>query len=156
MLLSAWIACFGLHVAHAQGDPAFAGTLKAVVGDVKVLRADQAQTAQSGMQLRVDDEVITGEASSAGIVLVDGTRLSLGPKSQTRMSEVRFDGTSRMSEVRFDGTTQEGNLLIKLYRGSLRMITGLIASHNPDAVKVVTPTSVVGIRGTDFIVQVAE
>lgn len=145
MLLSAWIACFGLHVAHAQGDPAFAGTLKAVVGDVKVLRADQAQTAQSGMQLRVDDEVITGEASSAGIVLVDGTRLSLGPKSQTRMSEVRFDGT-----------TQEGNLLIKLYRGSLRMITGLIASHNPDAVKVVTPTSVVGIRGTDFIVQVAE
>jgi hypothetical protein len=145
MLLSAWIACCSLHVAHAQSAPPFAGTLKAVVGDVQVLRADQTQTAQSGMKLKVDDEVITGEASSAGIVLLDGTRLSLGPKSQTRMSEVSFDGT-----------TQDGNLLIKLYRGSLRMITGLIATHNPDAVKVVTPTSVVGIRGTDFIVQVAE
>lgn len=143
LCLFAWLGMTG---AHAQSDATFAGTLKDITGTVQVVRSSRSpMPATSGMKVLVDDEILTAKDSSVGVVLVDGTRLSIGPNSQTRMSEISFNGT-----------TQEGNILIKLYRGSLRMITGLIAANNPNAVKVVTPTSVVGIRGTDFIVQVAE
>ncbi|WP_157731041.1 FecR domain-containing protein [Variovorax sp. HW608] len=50
-------------------------------------------------------------------------------------------------------TTQDGGMLIALLQGSARMITGLIGKTHPDAVRVETPTAVISIRGTDFIVQ---
>ena len=37
--------------------------------------------------------------------------------------------------------------------GSLRMATGLSAKVTPEQVKVTTPTTVIGVRGTDFIVE---
>lgn len=144
ILVSALLA-LSCTAAQTQGAGAFAGTIKDVVGSVQLRRASTDQVARSSMKVLVNDEILTGKDGRVGVVLVDGTRLSIGPNCQTRMSEVVFDGT-----------TQSGNILIKLYRGSLRMITGLIAQQNANAVKVVTPTSVVGVRGTDFIVQVAE
>ncbi len=145
-IILCWLTCLSWTLAQAESTPSFAGTLKDIIGTVQVVRGEQApMVAKSGMKVLINDEILTGKDASVGVVLVDGTRLSIGANSQTRMSEVAFNGT-----------TQEGNILIKLYRGTLRMITGLIAANNPQAVKVVTPTSVVGIRGTDFIVQVAE
>ena len=44
-------------------------------------------------------------------------------------------------------------MLVSLLRGSLRMATGLIAKVKPEQVKVTTPTTVIGVRGTDFIVE---
>ena len=45
-------------------------------------------------------------------------------------------------------------MLVSLLRGSMRMATGLIAKLQPEQVKVTTPTTVIGVRGTDFIVEV--
>ena len=140
------LAALCLIGAQAAEAPPAAGTLKDLSGDVQVQRGQHARmAAQSGMALQVNDEILTGANGSVGVVLVDGSRISLGPNTQLRMSDVQFNGT-----------TQSGQLLLNLYRGTLRMITGLIAKHNVDAVKVMTPTSVVGVRGTDFIVQVAD
>ena len=44
-------------------------------------------------------------------------------------------------------------MLINLLQGSMRMLTGLIAKINPEAIQVKTKTLSVGIRGTDFIVN---
>lgn len=44
-------------------------------------------------------------------------------------------------------------MLIALAKGSLRLVTGLIAKLRPEQVKVTTPTTVIGVRGTDFIVE---
>jgi hypothetical protein len=44
-------------------------------------------------------------------------------------------------------------MLVRLGRGSLRMITGLLGKAHPDAVRVETQTATIGIRGTDFIVE---
>jgi hypothetical protein len=44
-------------------------------------------------------------------------------------------------------------VLVSLLRGSLRMATGAIARLKPEQVKVTTPTTVIGVRGTDFIVE---
>lgn len=133
-------------VTQAASDNNFAGTIKEVTGQVHISReGTNVLSAQSGMKVLSNDEIATAADGSVGVVLIDGTRLSMGPNTQTRMSDIRFDGT-----------TQSGNILIKLYRGSLRMITGLIAASSPESVRVQTPTSVVGVRGTDFIVEVPQ
>ena len=58
-----------------------------------------------------------------------------------------------LSTFDYNPTTHEGNLLVDVLRGTLRMTTGLIAKLKPGQVKVITPTSVIGVRGTDFIVE---
>jgi hypothetical protein len=39
-------------------------------------------------------------------------------------------------------------------KGTLRYVSGLIGKKNPQAIKVMTANSTIGIRGTDFIVEV--
>jgi hypothetical protein len=124
-------------------NEARAGILKSVRGDVQLLSADgSSRIASAGDVLTPIDRVVTGPDSGASMVLRDGTKIVVGPSS-------RLD----VKEFHFDSTTQDGGLLVSLLRGSLRMITGLIGKTHPDAVRVETPTAVIGIRGTDFIVQ---
>ncbi|MDO5623407.1 MAG: FecR family protein [Pseudomonadota bacterium] len=134
--------------AQAQGDAAATpgdgreGTFKTVQGDVTLVRGNTRNAAVVGAGLQLADRVLTGPASATAVVLKDGTTLSIGP-----------DSALDLSEFSFDPTTQEGSLLVALARGSLRMVTGLIAKLRPEQVKVTTPTTVIGVRGTDFIVE---
>ena len=91
------------------------------------------------------DTVSTGADSSASMVLRDGTTLVLGANSRVNLKDFAFNST-----------TQEGNLLVSVLRGSMRMLTGLIGKTRPESVNITTPTSTIGILGTDFIVQVPE
>lgn len=118
------------------------GTFKTVQGDVTLVRGNARSAAIVGGALQTADRVLTGPASAAAITLRDGTVLSIGP-----------DSAVDLAEFRFDATTHDGNVLIALARGSLRMVTGLIAKLKPEQVKVTTPTTVIGVRGTDFIVE---
>lgn len=120
-----------------------AGILKSVQGNVQLLSANgSSRVASAGDLLAPIDRVVTGPDSGASVVLRDGTKIVVGPSS-------RLD----VKEFHFDSTTQDGGMLVSLLRGSLRMVTGLIGKTHPDAVRVETPTAVIGIRGTDFIVQ---
>ena len=118
------------------------GTFKTVQGDVTVVRGNVRSAAVVGGPLMTVDRVITGAKSTAAVTLKDGTVLSVGP-----------DSSVDLSAFEFDPTTQGGNLLITLARGTLRVVTGIIAKVQPDQVKVTTPTTVIGVRGTDFIVE---
>ncbi|MDR0273826.1 MAG: FecR family protein [Burkholderiaceae bacterium] len=118
------------------------GIFKAVRGEVTVVRGDARSAAVVGGPLRTSDRVITGPQSAATISLLDGTVIELGAGS-----------TADLTQFRFDSTTNEGGMLVNLARGTLRMITGLIAKTQPEHVKVTTPTAVIGVRGTDFIVE---
>lgn len=120
-----------------------AGVLKSVRGDVRLLAPDgSTRTAKSGDIVAPIDRIETAADSGASVVLRDGTKLVVGPSS-------RLD----LKEFHFDSTTQDGGMLVSLLQGSARMVTGLIGKTHPDAVRVETPTAVIGIRGTDFIVQ---
>ena len=123
-------------------DTARAGTFKQVQGETWIGPASARRTAQPGDGLREAERVSTGANGAATIVLRDGTTLTVGP-----------DSTVDLSRFQFDTTTQKGNLLLDLLQGSVRVVTGLLAKVNPDLFKVQTPTSVVGVRGTDFIVE---
>ncbi|RZL89276.1 MAG: hypothetical protein EOP73_30235, partial [Variovorax sp.] len=100
---------------------------------------------QPGDRIASTERLMTGRDSAASLVLRDGTVMALGPRTNVDLS--RFS---------YDATTQEGSLAVRLVRGSMRMITGLIGRGNPDAVTVATRTATIGIRGTDFIVSADE
>lgn len=129
---------------NARSTPSDArqGTFKTVQGEVTVVRDNARIAAVVGGPLNAADRVLTGEQSVAAVTLKDGTVLSIGPNSMVDLSEFSFDAT-----------TQDGNVLITLARGSLRVVTGLIAKVKPQQVKVTTPTTVIGVRGTDFVVE---
>ena len=122
-----------------------AGTVKVVQGDARITDAKGERALQPGDPVAQADTVSTGADSSASMVLRDGTTLVLGANSRVNLKDFAFNST-----------TQEGNLLVSVLRGSMRMLTGLIGKTRPESVNITTPTSTIGILGTDFIVQVPE
>lgn len=128
--------------AAAAEVPSRSGTFKTAEGEVAVIRAQARSTPAPGAALAVGDRIATGANGSAIVTLRDGTVLTVGPNSVVALS--RFN---------FEPTTQRGSFLAELFEGSIRVVTGLLARVNPGLFKVNTPTSVVGVRGTDFIVE---
>ncbi|MFI5447448.1 FecR domain-containing protein [Polaromonas sp. UC242_47] len=120
-----------------------AGVLKSVHGDVSLLNAKgAARPARAGEQIQPTDRIVTGTDAAASLVLRDGTVIVVGPTSQLDLKAFQFDAV-----------THKGNLLVSLLQGSMRMLTGLLGKAQPEAVRIDTRSTYVGIRGTDFIVQ---
>jgi hypothetical protein len=132
------------HAGYAQpsAEASKAGTVKLVKGQVQIENAQGAKALRSGDAITTADVVATGKDGAASLVLRDGSTLMVGPGSRLEVKGFVYNST-----------TQEGNLLVSLVRGSLRMITGLIGKGNPESVEIRTPTTIVGVLGTDFIVQ---
>ena len=127
---------------NAPDNTARAGTFKQVQEPAWIGQADARRAPQPGDGLRESERLSTGAGGAATLVLKDGTTLTVGPNT-----------TVDLSRFQFDATTQKGNFLLDLLQGSVRVVTGLLARVNPELFKVQTPTSVVGVRGTDFIVE---
>jgi hypothetical protein len=121
------------------------GQIKTVMGAVQIIRNHVEQPAQVGDLLEEADTIATGTNSSVGITFIDNSRFSIGPNSRIALTQFRFDPT-----------THEGNFLTEMQHGTLAVISGRIASHAPDAMKVRTPTAILGVRGTQFLVHVKE
>ena len=131
-----------LALAQATASSAAAGIAKIVTGDVRVVDTQGERPLKSGDAVFENTRLVAGKQSSASVVLRDGTTLVLSENSQFNVEKFAFDAT-----------TQSGSMLINLLQGSMRMLTGLIAKLNPEAIQVKTKTLSVGIRGTDFIVD---
>lgn len=129
--------------ASAADVPAVAGMVKVSQGSVSIERAGQQIAAPVGTVVYAGDRVRTGLDGSVGVTLSDDTRLSSGPNS-----------TLLISEFRFNTTTHEGSLVASLLKGTFSVVTGLIARHAPSSVTFKTPTMTLGIRGTQFVVEV--
>ena len=69
--------------------------------------------------------------------------LSLGPNSEAAIAQYAFDSSN------FNGA-----MLTDMRKGTLTMVSGDIARSSPGAMKVRTPTAILGVRGTSFVVQV--
>jgi hypothetical protein len=76
-------------------------------------------------------------------MLYDDTRLTIGPGSELLIREFEFNPSS-----------YAGDLAVSFLKGTARVVTGLIGKHAPDSVHFYTPTATIGIRGTEFVVDV--
>lgn len=132
-------ACAAVPFAAWAGDIA---QFKVAKGSVYVERGGKRIPAQVGTHLQETDTVVTGADGAAGITFIDNSLLSLGPNSVLAVERYSFNST-----------THEGVFDTLLRRGTLSMVSGKIAKQNPDAEKVRTPSSILGVRGTEFLVQ---
>ena len=137
------LAAAGLAQAQESATTARAGTMKIVQGQASVTDAKGERALKPGDAVTSADRISTGADSAASMVLRDGTTMLLGANS-------RID----LKNFAYNSTTQEGNVFVSVLRGSMRMLTGLIGKTRPESIQVTTPTSIIGILGTDFIVQV--
>lgn len=117
------------------------GEFKTVRGSVHVERDGQRLVATPGMTLRQHDTVVTGPDSAAGMTFLDNSRLSTGP-----------DSVLQIERYRFDAKTQAGEFDASLRKGTLGVVSGTMVKHSPESMRVRTPSSIMGVRGTEFVV----
>ncbi|MEM7176848.1 MAG: FecR domain-containing protein [Pseudomonadota bacterium] len=121
------------------------GQIKLVKGEVIIERAGETLPAQAGAPVEKLDTLRTGSDSAVGMTFNDNSRMSLGPNSEMSLEKYVFNGQGA-SENTFDA---------RLTRGSMTAASGLIAK-TPNAMRVLMPTTILGVRGTEFAVQVGE
>jgi hypothetical protein len=121
------------------------GQIKTLSGDVFIVRENVKSPAKTGDLLEKADTLMTGADGRVGLTFIDNSRFSLGPNSQIALEKFTFNPT-----------TQDGEFVTKVDRGTLAVISGHIAHNAPDAMKVKTRTTILGVRGTHFLVQVEE
>ena len=121
------------------------GQIKVAKGKVSIERNGQSLPGDVGARLQPADVLKTGADGSVGVTMSDNSLLSVGPNSVLALDKYEFDSTT--SQGQFDASLQ---------KGSLAVISGRIAKQSPDAMKVRTPTSLLGVRGTRFIVEVPQ
>lgn len=139
VLAAGWLAMLAAGPA-AAAEPA--GIVKRVAGSVTLQRGGETLAVAPGLAVEVGDRLVTGADGAVGVTLADDSRLTAGPAS-----------TLVISAFRFEPTTQDGSWLATLARGTLHVVTGLVARSQPQNVQVRTPTAVMGVRGTEFIVD---
>lgn len=120
---------------------AAAGLVQFATGEVSLRRGDAASGVAKGAEVDAGDVLLTGSAGRAQIRFSDGGLVALYPDSQFTVTRYSDSG-----DVAQDG------FAVTLLRGGMRAITGLIGKRNPGSYKVITPTAVVGIRGSAFLV----
>lgn len=125
-------------------EPAWAeiGRIKRAVGVASVQRGKQKLPATPGLVVEEGDVLVTGKDGRISLTFTDNTRFSAGPSSRIAVSEYKFDRTAQI-----------GSFVTSVDRGSLAVVSGQIAKSGKDAMKVRTPTSLLGVRGTRFVVN---
>lgn len=129
--------------AMAQG--AAVGQVKTVTGTAALLRGAERLPAKAGDAVFEKDVIETGADGSIGVTLTDNTVLSTGPNSQLALEEYSFNSGNFT-----------GGMTADMRKGTLTMVSGDIARGSPEAMKVKTPTAILGVRGTTFAVQVGD
>ena len=118
--------------------------IKRAYGDAHVRRGTILLPAVAGQTLLEQDVLETGADGRISLAFIDDTRFSVGPKSRIGLAEFKYDET----------THKGGHFLTTVDRGSLAIVSGQIAKEGKDRMRVRTPTSLLGVRGTRFVVQV--
>ena len=131
-------------IAFLASAPAAAeiARIKQSSGTASIERAGRTIKASPGVVLETGDRLVTGKDGRISLTFVDNTRFALGPNSRVAVSQFEYDRTR-----------QKGSFVTSVDRGSLAIVSGRIAKSGRDAMKVRTPNSLLGVRGTWVIVQ---
>lgn len=119
------------------------GQIKVSNGTVLIERGEQRILCVPGTRVQQSDVIRTGIDGSVGITFSDNTMMSAGPNSVLSLDRFAFNST-----------THEGRFDTSVRNGTLSVISGKISKQSPEAMTVKTPATILGVRGTEFFVQV--
>ncbi len=121
------------------------GYVKVVTGEAWVTSAGQRVRARRGTPVLLGSHLQTHAGASLGVSFKDNTLMSFGPDTELTVDEYIYAPAD-----------DQLKLSTRLMRGTLNYLSGVIAKLKPDAVSVRTPTGVIGVRGTQFVVKVED
>lgn len=136
LLLGAGLCLWG-----SSALAAAAGQVQFVAGPVQLDRGGRSQAVVKGAQVEAGDVLRSGPTGQAQIRFTDGGVMALYPQSQISIGAYSDSALAGSGEDRF---------AVRFVQGALRAVTGKIGQRNPQSYQVITPTAVVGIRGTAF------
>ena len=136
------IAALGLAAPLFAAD---IGLVKVSKGSVQIQRGGEKLPVKVGTGLQTADVIVTGADGSAGITFTDNSLVSVGPNSVFAIDKYRFDTTTHSGE--FEGSLRQGRLAA---------VSGKMVRQSPESMKIRTPSAIMGVRGTEFVVQVDE
>jgi len=139
------IAAVVLGTFAATGLANDVGQVKVTKGVVHVERGTERIPAAVGMAIQESDKLVTGADGTLGVTFADNSLLSVGPNS-----------TLSVDKFSFNPSTHEGQFDASLQKGTLAVISGKMVKQSPEAMKIRTPASILGVRGTEFVVKVAD
>lgn len=118
-------------VAFVRGQAAASGGGKA------------ARALDRGSPVYAGETIDTGQQSFAVIALRDGGRVTLRPNTRFQIEQFLFK----------EGAAEQGNVVMRLFSGGMRAVTGLIGKTRRENYLVNTPVATIGIRGTGYDAQ---
>lgn len=121
------------------------GQIKNLRGTVHLERDGQRLAAAPGMGVKQADVLVTGADGAVGVTFLDNSLLSIGPGSALAIDRYSFNST-----------THDGQFDASLKRGTLAVVSGRMVKRSPEAMRVRTPSAIMGVRGTEFVVKVDE
>ena len=121
------------------------GEVKLAKGTAYIERGAERIAVRAGMPVQQSDKVVTGADGTVGITFSDNSLLSIGPESRFAIDHYVFDTTTHAGQ--FDST---------LSKGTVAVVSGKMVKQSPEAMKIRTPSSIMGVRGTEFVVKVDE
>lgn len=139
------VVLLGPGYAEQQG-PTPVGRVVWVKGDsFKAMSASNEQRVlQKTAEIFLHDTLLTDENTQAEIVFTDNTLMTFHPGSKFTIDNYAYKPGEKGSV---------GKSVMSLIEGGFRTITGLIAKSNPSDYAVHTPVATIGVRGTDYTVQ---
>jgi hypothetical protein len=139
----AWIMAAALAVAAPALAAENIGLVKVSKGSVQIQRGTEKLPAGVGASLQAADTIVTGADGSAGITFTDNSLVSVGPNS-----------IFSIDKYSFDSTTHQGEFAGNLKQGRLAAVSGKMVKQSPESMTIRTPSAIMGVRGTEFVVQV--
>lgn len=135
--------CLAVSVAQAQNTVSPVGMVKTLSGPAFIDFNGQRAAAGIGSPVFMGSRLTTGAGGTLGVTFRDETVMSIGPDTQMVIDQYLF--APRQGQV---------GLVASLVRGTLNYVSGQIAKLRPESVNVNTPTGMIGVRGTQFVVRV--
>ena len=116
------------------------GVAAAVQNDVRRVVGSSGQPLSAGSDLYTNERIRTGEASTAQILLLDKTTLTMGSRAELTLDRFVYNPGG------------SGQVVLNTIRGAFRFVTG---SQNPRNYAVKTPVGIIGVRGSvaDFFAE---
>lgn len=122
---------------------AAAGVVTHLGGVLNVTRADGTQKLLSiKSEVQQGDVLRTEQDTYARIRFTDGGEVVLRPETVFKIERYRFNAVPM--EAQRDG------FMMRLVKGGLRAVTGLIGKRDPNNVRMRAGTATIGIRGTHW------
>lgn len=140
-LIFAFALALPAGLAQAQQEPV--GYVKTVTGDAWITTMGQRVKAELGTAVMIGSQIKTEPGASLGVTFRDNTVMSFGPDTEMNVDEYIYAPAQGQLK-----------LVTQMVKGSLNYVSGLIAKLKPEAVAIKTPSGIIGVRGTQFLLQV--